>query len=75
MDTRTVFETSDSFRADLAEALLKSNGIPYERQNFGAGTHMVMVFGKSGASGIRIIVPEDCADEASSALEAAGFYQ
>lgn len=75
MEKRTVFETSDSFRADMAEALLKSSEIPYERQNFGAGTHMVMVFGKSGASGIRILVPDDCADEASSALEAAGFYQ
>ena len=75
MEIRTVFETSDSCRADMAEALLKSKKIPYERQNFGAGTHMVMVFGKSGSSGIRILVPEDCADEASSALEAAGFNQ
>ena len=75
MEKRSVFETSDSFRADMAEALLKSNEIPYERQNFGAGTHMVMVFGKSGSSGIRILVPKDCADEALSALEAAGFYQ
>ena len=75
MENRIVFETSDSFRADMAEALLKSNYIPYERQNFGAGSHMVMVFGNTGAPGIRIIVPEECADEASSSLEAAGFYQ
>lgn len=73
MKTEMVYETGNSITADMVEALLKSNDIAYERRNFGAGTHLTMVFGSSKHSPIQFHVAEDCAHKATEILQAAGY--
>lgn len=73
MKTEMVFETGNSITADMVEALLKSNDIAYERRNFGAGTHLTMVFGSSKHSPIQFYVAEECADRAVEILQSAGY--
>ena len=73
MKTEMVYETGNSITADMVEALLMSNDIVYERRNFGAGTHLTMVFGSSKHSPIQFHVPVDQAEKAVEILQGAGY--
>ncbi|MBR2281460.1 MAG: DUF2007 domain-containing protein [Spirochaetales bacterium] len=73
MQTRLVYETTEPFKGDMVEALLKSAGIPYERKSFGMGPAMTIVYGQGLSSGIRFFVPEDDFGRARECLEGAGF--
>ncbi len=73
MQTTVVYETSDSFKADQVEALFKSNAVEYERMNFGAGSHVVRLFGVSNVAGIRIAVRREDEEKARDLLRSTGF--
>jgi len=73
METILVYETANSFKADMVEALFKSNAIPYERRTFGAGPHIVRLLGTSTTSGIEIFVPADYKERATELLQSTGF--
>ena len=73
METALVFETVNSMKADMAEGLLKSNDIAFERRAFGAGSNATMVFGGSDNAGIRFYVAAEDYAQAEEILGAAGF--
>ena len=73
METTVVFETSDSFKADQVEALFKTNAIEYERMSFGAGSHVVRLFGVNNVAGIQIAVRTEDEEKAKNLLYSTGF--
>ena len=69
----SVYNTFDSFEADSVVALLKSEGIPSYKREYGAGQYLSILFGTNTTQSIEIVIPEECEERAFQALEDAGF--
>ncbi|MCR4675667.1 MAG: DUF2007 domain-containing protein [Sphaerochaetaceae bacterium] len=68
----TVYTTYDSLQADMAEALLKSNEIPFVRINHDAGSYSVLYLGRSTKAEIEVQVNSPDVERALEVLGVMG---